>query len=994
MEIIEAKWILLQRYLSNMNFENINDSPIDQIGLVPDVIQGVERKDVSPAMSTSYDMEGSRVFSTRHWEVPHVNMWNNRNKPDHEKLQDRASPVDMNVYVKTEDLTHLVGPLSEASVMRCLQARLYAQQYQTRIGPTIVCVNCNRHKPSQKVLCGSQLSNSSLQSLMSAAMENYTDTGSSQAFLVNGSNGSGKTYCAMQLLRQLFDIAGGGPETDAFKHLSATLTVLRSLGSAATVANPDSTRMGCFIENFISGTAIYRTKIHCYFLDQDRLCNVRRKEKNYHIFYQMLAGLSQLEKAKLHLTGYSVHNVRYLSSGLTHCNEMEDTARFEAWKSSLSVLGIPLSDVLRILAAVLLLGNIEFVEGPGLELDIVGNNEIKAVAALLGVSGVALYRGFTIKTHNSQGQVCKSMADVQSANKTRDNLAKALYVRTVTMILKRANNLRQPNPTLNSSLSISMDSVDLNTNTGAAQGLTVSRHSSISQCGRVHDKSKQTGFISILDMFGFESNECNHLEQLCMNLCAEKMQLFYNKQIFQDTAIAMQQENIETNVDINIPSINPVVELISSPTSGILDILDAEGMQPRCTALNFIKRVKLQHRINNYFFEPLTKECESFGVRHFAGKVVYEASEFLDTNRDVIADDIVCIFSRQNCNFGFASHLFSKEIKTAYDGVPVPRGLKHRILPRGSDKAYSSQSTLSQDFNRKLDSLLNILSHAKSHFVNCIKSNGRLEMDSFDPDTVRKQIRSLKILETAQLMAGGLAHKQRFRAFNKRYQMFLQQVDPYLHETQLDRCKALLNCFLQAMDESHLPYVSTHWSLGEHHIFYSEGTRQQLEAVRSERLHLAAVCIQSVWKGWRCRLAWSTRRKELQKCRDALKPKTKIKSDHKDNEKQIIINDRLLQELAKINRIDLGKSPSLPPQRNYSITGNIKLGYPQKRTLKEDFPKTAPPDQRFWRGEEVRVIGPSPQQGHLVVESRNFRQHVPYHLLYLQTVPEPDGMDI
>lgn len=48
---------------------------------------GVERKDVSPAKLTSYEMEGSRVFSTRHWEVPHVNMWNNRNKPDHEKLQ-------------------------------------------------------------------------------------------------------------------------------------------------------------------------------------------------------------------------------------------------------------------------------------------------------------------------------------------------------------------------------------------------------------------------------------------------------------------------------------------------------------------------------------------------------------------------------------------------------------------------------------------------------------------------------------------------------------------------------------------------------------------------------------------------------------------------------------------------------------------------------------------------------------------------------------------
>ena len=47
----------------------------------------------------------------------------------------------------------------------------------------------------------------------------------------------------MQLLRQLFDVAGGGPETDAFKHIRAAFTVLRSLGTAATVSNPHSSRM-------------------------------------------------------------------------------------------------------------------------------------------------------------------------------------------------------------------------------------------------------------------------------------------------------------------------------------------------------------------------------------------------------------------------------------------------------------------------------------------------------------------------------------------------------------------------------------------------------------------------------------------------------------------------------------------------------------------------------------------------------------------------------
>lgn len=42
--------------------------------------------------------------------------------------------------------------------------------------------------------------------------------------------------------------------------------------------------------------ALYRTKIHCYFLDQTRAIRPLSNEKNYHIFYQMLAGLSHDER--------------------------------------------------------------------------------------------------------------------------------------------------------------------------------------------------------------------------------------------------------------------------------------------------------------------------------------------------------------------------------------------------------------------------------------------------------------------------------------------------------------------------------------------------------------------------------------------------------------------------------------------------------------------------------------------------------------------------
>ena len=47
----------------------------------------------------------------------------------------------------------------------------------------------------------------------------------------------------MLLLRQLFEVAGGGTETDAFKHLAAAFTVLRSLGTAKTSSNSESSRI-------------------------------------------------------------------------------------------------------------------------------------------------------------------------------------------------------------------------------------------------------------------------------------------------------------------------------------------------------------------------------------------------------------------------------------------------------------------------------------------------------------------------------------------------------------------------------------------------------------------------------------------------------------------------------------------------------------------------------------------------------------------------------
>ena len=129
----------------------------------------------------------------------------------------------------------------------------------------------------------------------------------------------------------------------------------------------------------------------------------------------MLAGLKNDERAQLGLEGYSVKNLHYLNQGDTRVDQVLDAQRFAQWRSSLAVLGIPLMDVLRVLSAILLLGNVEFYNNDSFEVDYLsGQEEMETVARLLGVSKTLLWQGITTRTHTVRGQPVKSVSDANS----------------------------------------------------------------------------------------------------------------------------------------------------------------------------------------------------------------------------------------------------------------------------------------------------------------------------------------------------------------------------------------------------------------------------------------------------------------------------------------------------------------------------------------------------------------------------------------------------
>lgn len=80
------------------------------------------------------------------------------------------------------------------------------------------------------------------------------------------------------------------------------------------------------------------------------------------------------------------------------------------------------------------------------------------------------------------------------------------------------------------------------------------------------------------------------------------------------------------------------------------------------------------------------------------------------------------------------------------------------------------------------------------------------------------------------------------------------------------------------------------------------------------------------------------------------------------------------------------RPPPVPPSRNYTVTGNTKLCFPQNRIMKMNFPEdtiTNPPTEQLKKGESVTVVGASTCRGHLIVEHKGQNFHVPFQYMEL-----------
>nr|XP_023670818.1 unconventional myosin-XV-like [Paramormyrops kingsleyae] len=692
-----------------------------------------------------------------------------------------------------EDMTQLED-LSECAVRMNLKRRFDQQLIYTYIGSILVSVNpykmLNIYGTDQALQYEGHTLGENPPHLFAIANVCYTtmmDAKQNQCIIISGESGSGKTEATKLVLRYLAAVHYKRNIAQQIEILEAT-PLLESFGNAKTVKNDNSSRFGKYVEIFMEEGVISGAITSQYLLEKSRIVFQAKNERNYHIFYEMLAGLPSQQRRLFYLQ--EAETYYYLNQG-GNCEipGKSDEDDFHRVLGAMEILSFSAEDqnsIFRVLSSILHLGNVFFerYEADSQEMaSVVSAKEIRVVAELLQISPEGLQKSVTFKVTETMREKIYTPLTVESAVDARDAVAKILYSLLFNWLTDRINALVYP------------------------------RNESFS--------------ISILDIYGFEDLAFNSFEQLCINYANEYLQFFFNKIIFREEQDEYMREQIIWN-EVPFSNNQDCIDLIASKPYGILRILDDQSCFPQATDHTFLQKCHYHHGNNPLYAKPKMPQPE-FTIKHYAGKVTYQAHKFLDKNYDNVRQDVLDLFTQSKNRM--VANLFLK-----HTGILA----RQRSLS-GKSSTVSRRippSTVAAKFQQSLLELVDKMERCNPFFVRCIKPNNKKEPGVFDTELVSTQLRYSGILETIRIRKEGYPIRVPFRDFLNRYKALLGLRCPPPMDGE--NCVAMLKklCLVKKGE----------YQVGVTKIFMKEDLYQLLESKRDRVIHVAALTLQRYYR--------------------------------------------------------------------------------------------------------------------------------------------------
>ncbi|VDM56347.1 unnamed protein product [Angiostrongylus costaricensis] len=648
----------------------------------------------------------------------------------------------------------------------------------------------------------------------------------SQSIIVSGESGAGKTESQKAILRYLCENWGttAGPIQQRILEsycgymqlilsvvklkLSAN-PILEAFGNAKTLRNNNSSRFGKFVEiHFGSDDRVAGGFASHYLLEKSRLCHQTNGERNYHIFYQLIAGAPNDLFKKLRLNPPDKFKRYHRSSSLNASKReiltdaiVDDVADFSHLVNALGQAGFTpneINDIWRVVAGVLHLGNIEFISSvndsrDGCIVEPSSETALMIAADLLGLEVPELKMGLVSRIMQATKGGVKGtlirLVPLKSHESAagRDALAKALYSRLFDWLVIRINK------------SIPFE--------------------------------ESINYIGVLDIAGFEFFEVNSFEQFCINYCNEKLQHFFNERILK------QEQELYAKEGLNVPLIeysdnHDCIELFEKKSCGLLDLLDEEARLPRpnpqhytisaYTANKGHFRLETPRRSRLRQHRDL-REDEAFLVRHYAGTVCYQTAQFLDKNNDTLQNSLEFLVEQSR---------FDMRILVG----PTPG--------RRSGGGRLQASTVGGKFRAQLTVLLDKLRDTGTHFVRCVKPNSSMSAGVCDGAAILSQLKCAGMTSVLKLMKKGFPSRTSFADL---YEMYRCQLPPDL--ARLDP-RLFCKCLFRALGLNNIDY-----KFGQTKVFFKPGKFAEFDQLlRRDPAHVK-VLIDKV-RSWLLKTRW------------------------------------------------------------------------------------------------------------------------------------------
>ncbi|KAK0946793.1 class II myosin [Friedmanniomyces endolithicus] len=620
--------------------------------------------------------------------------------------------------VGVSDLT-LISKISNEAINDNLKKRFENGEIYTYIGHVLVSVNPFRDLGiyTDQVLQSYQGKNllevpPHVFAIAEASYYNMKAYSENQCVIISGESGAGKTEAAKRIMQYIANVSGGKDNSiqQIKEMVLATNPLLESFGNAKTLRNNNSSRFGKYLEiQFNAQGEPVGANVQNYLLEKSRVVGQIRDERNFHIFYQFTKGASQE-----HRTNFGIQQPStYAYTSKSKCYDvagMDDVADFKDTINAMSVIGMtkPEQDNLfRMLAAILWLGNVSYVEDEEGNASVRDQSVIDFASYLLEVESAHVNKALTtriIETSRGgrRGSVYDSPMNIAQATASRDALAKTIYTKMFDWIVQRVNQSLRAR--------------------GAAA------HS-----------------IGILDIYGFEIFEKNSFEQLCINYVNEKLQ-----QIFIQLTLKTEQEEYEREqiqwTPIKYFDNKVVCELIEEKRppgvfAALNDACATAHADPGAADQTFVSR--LNALSGNPNFAPRQGQ---FVIRHYAGDVSYAVEGMTDKNKDLVTKDILNLVAQSGNDF--VHTIFPDEVDQD----------NHRRPPTAGDKIKASANDL-----------VATLMKCTPSYIRTIKPNESKSPTEYTDTNVMHQIKYLGLQENVRIRRAGFAYRQTFEKFIERF---------------------------------------------------------------------------------------------------------------------------------------------------------------------------------------------------------------------------------